>query len=67
MTWLSRVLNGKKFGINWIIRVFNCLSILNHTSNAKCFRNVSFINIRGLAEIIVLGSGAMADIHPIRL
>ena len=27
--------------------------ILPHTSNAKCFRNVTLINIRGLAEIIV--------------
>ena len=27
--------------------------ILIHTSNAKCFRNVSLINIRGLADIIV--------------
>ena len=27
--------------------------ILTHTSNAKCFRNVTLINIRGLAEIIV--------------
>ena len=24
-----------------------------HTSNAKCLRNVSLINVRGLAEIIV--------------
>ena len=29
------------------------VSILTHTSNAKCFRNVTLINIRGLAEIIV--------------
>ena len=29
------------------------LHILPHTSNAKCFRNVTLINIRGLAEIIV--------------
>ena len=28
-------------------------NILTHTSNAKCFRNVTLINIRGLAEIIV--------------
>ena len=27
--------------------------ILTHTSNAKCFGNVTLINIRGLAEIIV--------------
>ena len=27
--------------------------ILTHTSNAKCFRNVTLINIRGLAKIIV--------------
>ena len=27
--------------------------ILSHTSNAKCFRNVTLINIRGLAVIIV--------------
>ena len=27
--------------------------ILTHTSNAKSFRNVTLINIRGLAEIIV--------------
>ena len=29
------------------------ISILTHTSNAKCFRNVTLINIRGLTEIIV--------------
>ena len=28
-------------------------NILTHTSNAKCFRNVTLINIRVLAEIIV--------------
>ena len=27
--------------------------ILTHTSNAKCFRNVTLINMQGLAEIIV--------------
>ena len=31
--------------------------IVTHTSNAKCFRNVTLINIRGLAEIIVLVKG----------
>ena len=30
-----------------------CYYILTHTSNAKCFRNVTLINIRGLVEIIV--------------
>ena len=28
-------------------------TILTHTSNAKCFRNVTLINIRGLAVITV--------------
>ena len=28
-------------------------TIMTHTSNAKCFRNVTLINIRGLAKIIV--------------
>ena len=28
-------------------------TILTHTSNAKCFRSVILMNIRGLAEIIV--------------
>ena len=28
-------------------------NILTHTSNAKCFKNVILINIRGLDEIIV--------------
>ena len=28
-------------------------SILTHTANAKCFRNVTLINIRGLVVIIV--------------
>ena len=32
-------------------------NILTHTSNAKCFRNVTLINIRGLAEIIVPARG----------
>ena len=31
--------------------------ILTHTSNAKCFRNATLINIRGIAEIIVPFSG----------
>ena len=30
-----------------------CVPILTHTSNAKCFRNVTLIKKRGLAEIIV--------------
>ena len=29
------------------------LYILTHTSNAKFFRNVTLINIQGIAEIIV--------------
>ena len=33
------------------------IRILTHISNAKCFRNVSLINIRGLAEIILLIRG----------
>ena len=33
------------------------LTILTHTSNAKCFRNVALINIRDLAEFIVLVRG----------
>ena len=32
-------------------------NILTHTSNAKCFRNVTLINIRGFAEIIVPARG----------
>ena len=28
-------------------------NVLTHTSNAKCFRSVTLINIRGLADIIV--------------
>ena len=28
-------------------------NILTHTSNAKCFRNVTLINMRGLAKNIV--------------
>ena len=32
-------------------------NILTHTSNAKCFRNVTLITIRVLAEIIVPVSG----------
>ena len=31
--------------------------ILTHTSNAKCFRKVALLNIRGLAEIIELVRG----------
>ena len=32
----------------------HCLkNILTHISNAKCFRNVTLIKIRGIAEIIV--------------
>ena len=42
------------------------LNILTHTSNPKCFTNVTLINIQGLAEIIYR-SWVMADIHPIRL
>ena len=36
-----------------MLPLFFCKSILTHTSNAKCFRNVTLINIQGLAEIIV--------------
>ena len=36
---------------------FSCLTILTHTSNAKCFRNVTLNNIRGLAEIAVSVGG----------
>ena len=32
-------------------------NILTHTSNSKCFRNVTLINIRGFAEIIVPARG----------
>ena len=46
--------------------ILNAPRILTHTSNAKCFRNVTLINIRGLAEIIVPVRG-YADIHPTRL
>ena len=35
------------------LRHFSNYYILTHTSNAKCFINVTLINIRGLAEIIV--------------
>ena len=33
------------------------LYILTHTSNAKCFRNVTLINIQCFAEIIVPARG----------
>ena len=40
-----------------LLLLIHCLiskeNILTHTSNAKCFRNVTKINIRGLALIIV--------------
>ena len=39
------------------LKKVNILYILTHTSNAKCFRNVTLINIRGLAEIIVPARG----------
>ena len=42
------------------------LYILAHTSNAKSFRNVTLINIRGLADIMYR-SGVMPEIHPIWL
>ena len=29
------------------------INILTHSSNAKCFRNATFINIRGLAKIVL--------------
>ena len=34
-------------------RQMACLNKLTHTSNAKCFRNVTLINIRGIDVIIV--------------
>ena len=40
------------------------LNILTHTSNAKCFSNITLINIRGLA-ISLYRSGAIADLIPI--
>ena len=40
--------------------------ILTHTSNAKSFRNVTLINIRGIAEIMYR-SGVMPETHPIWL
>ena len=43
-----------------------CEYILTHTSNTKCFRNVTLINIRGLVEIIVR-SCVMAGIHQFRV
>ena len=38
-----------------VLTVFIVLkvNILIHTSNAKCFKNITLINIRGLAVIIV--------------
>ena len=44
------VLNNDVKMINQLLPF--CIYILTHTSNAKCFRNVTLI-IRGLAEIIV--------------
>ena len=32
-------------------------TILTHTSNAKCFRNIIFITIGGIVEIIVPFNG----------
>ena len=37
------------------------INILTHNTNAKCFRNVTLINMLGLAV-----SEVMADFHPIR-
>ena len=33
-----------------LVRIFCLAYILTHTSNAKCFRNVTLVNIQGLAE-----------------
>ena len=38
---------------NIMVFTIMCISILTHTSNAKCFRNVTLINIWGLVVIIV--------------
>ena len=44
------------FRLNWFCS--DCtVTILTHTSNAKCFRDVTLINIGGFAEIIVLARG----------
>ena len=41
------------FGSGELMCAVMTVTILTYTSNAKCFRNVTLINIRGLAVIIV--------------
>ena len=52
-----KCLNGGCIGSSesTLVKIQYCWKshILTHTFNAKCFRNVTLINIRGFAEIIV--------------
>ena len=48
---LTRRLTATIAGRN--VLTFITGNILTHTSNAKCFRNVPLINVRGHAEIVV--------------
>ena len=53
LLWYSALGLGKTIYLILIEKLTTLLYILTHTSNAKCFRNLTLINIRGLAEIIV--------------
>ena len=45
--------NSVLFTVESLSLLYLLFSILAHSSNAKCFRNVTLIDVRGLAEIIL--------------
>ena len=53
VTTLILKLSISRFSMVMFLALHPMESILTHTSNAKCFRNVTLINIGGLAVIIV--------------
>ena len=60
LNWFEYIVQTK---LLWLLVIMNCycsdctVTILTHTSNAKCFRDVTLIHIGGFAEIIVPARG----------